>query len=1434
MATFYIQLENKLLKISGELTAENIFKAIGYVPADSSALNNYATKDEVSDLVDMSMVEELAQRVDNISFDNLKDNPFLLDGSGELNIVDESGNIIAKVDSEGIHSIDFVSGDHKLSDKADKKWVTEFVTETVTEGKVNLDGYATESWVENKGYAKQEDLDNIDFNTLKNTPFSDDENGELNIVDENNNIGLRLNSDGLYVKDVIAGDNILSNKVDKENGKGLSTEDFTTALKNKLQSLSNYDDTSITEAVNSLRTDFDTLVSGDTSTAIKTFNEIIAFLEGVEDTESLSGIIASIEQQIANIEIPSLDGYATEDYVNQKEQAIQTWVNNKEFATQEDVANIDFYDIKDNPIINNGDGKLIFADEQGNIGLQLEADNTLYVKDVVAGDDVLSNKMDITDNLVRIEDADGELDDVPEDVYVKYVTQSLTDEQKNQVRENLGIDEIYKHKEYTITLDGDEICDYYAINNLGNAVLADGYGCSSFIPCYGCVNMKYTNMQLTSSKNYGLSFYDVNKNFISYVPSLVGDKVDSITQIVDVPVNAHYFKATYFNYATQVTVGEFHCEMTFKDNSLYSEDGKRPYQDGFIYFSQKVNQSITKYWETSEVPQNDATYKVTTGVVALPKTYKQTGRKTPLILYAHGLSHYVYYGTWGNTDTFRQQKQHWLDMGFAVMDCNGARDNNRKGQFASGICPQGVNGYKLCVEYILKNYNIDPEIFVVAGSAGGAIGWNYLSMYGQTVKSAVFISAYADLKADAYGGGGQKNLYTEFLGFNNASTYEVDKTIGFDPALKLITINGTKYCFDYYHTPIYGLYGSKDTYSLITSHKNMFAALRNAGATAQIRKIEGVGHEIVSGANIIVDAEVGNWLLSHYSKFDAKGIDITYHNIKYIFIDENGNNIQSDVTTKVVNGTSINFTQNAPTFEGYEFISVSPTSSVINSDITVTYTYNKLDSYTVTYVYLNSEGQSIKDNIVMTEYEGTEIDFTAKAPIIQGFNFVSVVPTSSVINSDITVTYTYEAIPTHEVTYVFVNENDEEISDRIIEIVNEGTEIDFTTKAIEIIGYRLDEVYPENGIVNEDMIVTFKYYEVSENDVSHLFTWNREKWMAVKQSTGVQFKTSSYFMSCFTDMTPYIGSIIKLTVPEYTASNGASSTGRTAWFTQPIENTSYFHTLIKEWDMSTHGNAKGVLTEVTTIVPAEAPYLWTSTYMDGVESYVGPNSGREDFYCYIVTNNTHSVTFKCVDTDGNKIGDDIIKTFADNEYIEFINHAPIINGYIFDNVSVENAYIDSDMTIICTYRIANETDITNLFVFDIPSTMVTNTNSNLDPGSSNFQSSSNFMSCFTDLSAYVGKEIRITLPEYKNSAGSISNGVTLWMTEPTQSKSAVYSVAKKWDKYDGNNGTGILTEHILTVPDEAPYLWTSTYMDGVSAYVGPNSGTEDFKCYVLD
>lgn len=94
----------------------------------------------------------------------------------------------------------------------------------------------------------------------------------------------------------------LTTKVDKVTGKGLSTEDFTTALKNKLESLSNYDDTSLSKAISSLQEQFNLLVGGNPSDAINSFNEIIAFLDGIKDSQDLESIVASIQQKISEVQ----------------------------------------------------------------------------------------------------------------------------------------------------------------------------------------------------------------------------------------------------------------------------------------------------------------------------------------------------------------------------------------------------------------------------------------------------------------------------------------------------------------------------------------------------------------------------------------------------------------------------------------------------------------------------------------------------------------------------------------------------------------------------------------------------------------------------------------------------------------------------------------------------------------------------------------------------------------------------------------------------------------------------------------------------------------------------------------------------------------------------------------------------------------------------
>lgn len=104
--------------------------------------------------------------------------------------------------------------------------------------------------------------------------------------------------DGLIENFAVSVDDALDDKVDKVKDKQLSTEDFTSELKEKLEGLNNYNDADITAAISSLQTQLNTLVDGNASEAIETFNEIITFLEGIEDSEDLSSIIASIEQQI--------------------------------------------------------------------------------------------------------------------------------------------------------------------------------------------------------------------------------------------------------------------------------------------------------------------------------------------------------------------------------------------------------------------------------------------------------------------------------------------------------------------------------------------------------------------------------------------------------------------------------------------------------------------------------------------------------------------------------------------------------------------------------------------------------------------------------------------------------------------------------------------------------------------------------------------------------------------------------------------------------------------------------------------------------------------------------------------------------------------------------------------------------------------------------
>lgn len=89
------------------------------------------------------------------------------------------------------------------------------------------------------------------------------------------------------------------NKVAKVEGKQLSTEDFTTALKQKLEGLANYDDAEVKNAIEALESNLDAILNGNASGAIENINEILAFLSTIADTDTLAGIVANLQGLIA-------------------------------------------------------------------------------------------------------------------------------------------------------------------------------------------------------------------------------------------------------------------------------------------------------------------------------------------------------------------------------------------------------------------------------------------------------------------------------------------------------------------------------------------------------------------------------------------------------------------------------------------------------------------------------------------------------------------------------------------------------------------------------------------------------------------------------------------------------------------------------------------------------------------------------------------------------------------------------------------------------------------------------------------------------------------------------------------------------------------------------------------------------------------------------
>lgn len=160
MAKFYIQLADKRLALNSNITSDSIIEALGYTPSAFSG-----------------------------KFSDLTENPILINES--FNILNDQNEIIAKFNANGLEVADVVAGIHKLSEKVDRDYVDNKIIELIK---------------------KETDYD---FELITNNPILVNESGEFVIADESGNIGLRLSNSGLHVKNVIAGEHSLTDKINQ-------------------------------------------------------------------------------------------------------------------------------------------------------------------------------------------------------------------------------------------------------------------------------------------------------------------------------------------------------------------------------------------------------------------------------------------------------------------------------------------------------------------------------------------------------------------------------------------------------------------------------------------------------------------------------------------------------------------------------------------------------------------------------------------------------------------------------------------------------------------------------------------------------------------------------------------------------------------------------------------------------------------------------------------------------------------------------------------------------------------------------------------------------------------------------------------------------------------------------------------------------------------
>lgn len=212
-----------------------------------------------------------------------------------------------------------------------------------------------------------------------------------------------------------------------------------------------------------------------------------------------------------------------------------------------------------------------------------------------------------------------------------------------------------------------------------------------------------------------------------------------------IPSDCEYFRI-YKTYNSKLTPQpiELHysnnngCLTYLKDSYRIEEEYDRTY---FNWFSCDVALPINN----PQTDIEDAEPLFTNAWIKLPKSYSRTGTPTKMIILCHGTTGMSFTSF---NESYRTPVEYFNSQGYAVMDCyplSSLYPNSSESVAAHSL---GVACYQAAYDYIVKNYNIAPDVCVYAKSAGGITQGNIINQSNIPVRGAAILCPNLDLFND--------------------------------------------------------------------------------------------------------------------------------------------------------------------------------------------------------------------------------------------------------------------------------------------------------------------------------------------------------------------------------------------------------------------------------------------------------------------------------------------------------------------------------------------------------------------------------------------------------------------------------------------------------------------------------------------------------------